>query len=599
MRALCPHAERCTGCPLIALDYEDQLARKSRAVVEACALYPDLSRCEIAPVVAAETITDYRVRAKLVVGAGGAVGLFAPERHEVLDLPECRVLTREVASTVAALRQLIRQPPAASGATLIPRADGGALTAIDVREARADRVRLLVSLVVDGRRAGTESEVRAAAEAIVKAEPRVSSVALSLHASGPRVLGAAPRVVLGDGEVVDEIAGVPHFATPGAFVQTHRGQAARLHQAIERALVTALGPLEGRTVFDVYGGSGAIGLALAKAGARVTLVESYAPAARLAERAGLSVVADDATLLPGRADAVVVDPPRRGLSARARAAVARAAPRAIAYVSCNPDTLARDLDAFVQLGFATTRIEPFDMIPLSEQVEAMALLQPAPLPAPHVLFENEDLVIVDKPAHLPTTPQGEHAGSLLERVRALPGCSGAAPLHRLDLETSGVNVFAKSGEAVARWQPALPRTTKRYLALVRGITRGKGAVNRPLAEAGRERPAHTRYWRLEVAGGHSLLEVEPREGKKHQIRRHLAGLGHPVVGDTRHGHAATNRHFEEKHGLDRQLLHLCRLELATPDGHEPIVVSSPLPPACIAVLQRVGFRAAAAHDEKP
>ncbi len=99
-----------------------------------------------------------------------------------------------------------------------------------------------------------------------------------------------------------------------------------------------------------------------------------------------------------------------------------------------------------------------------------------------------------------------------------------------------------------------------------------------------------------LAGGHSLVFVEPREGRKHQIRRHMAGLGHPVIGDARHGHGPTNRHFEEKHGLDRQLLHLERLELGQPTGGPPIQVSSPLPGDFIAVLQRLGFRNARAGE---
>ena len=592
MRALCTHADRCTGCPLIALDYADQLARKSTALVDAVSLYPSLERVPIESMVAADPITGYRVRAKLVVGAGGAVGLFGPDDHEVIDLPECRVLTAEVAATVSALRALIRNPPPGSGATLVPRADGGALVAIDVREARAGSTRTLVSLVVDARRCGSEAQTRSAAEAIVAADPRVATVALSKHAQGPRVLGGAPRTLLGPGEVADEIAGVAHWAAPGAFVQTHRGQAEALHREICGALGSMLGPLDGKRVLDLYGGSGAIGLALAKAGARVTVVESYAPAARLAQLAGLEVALDDAGIFQasGVVDAVVVDPPRRGLGARVRAAVARARPRAIVYVSCNSETLTRDLDAFVLLGYTPTRLRPFDMIPLSDHVETLALLQPTPRPAPRVLFENDEIVVVDKPAHEPTTPQGEHESSLLERVRALPGCEAAAPLHRLDLETSGVNVFAKSSESAARWQRAFAATRKRYFALVRGVTRPKGAVNRPLVDAGRERLAHTRYVRVEVAGGHSLLEVEPREGKKHQIRRHLAGLGHAIAGDGRYGHAATNRHFAEKHGLDRQLLHLGRLELATPSGGLPIVISSPLPGGFIAVLKRLSFR---------
>lgn len=600
MRVECPHAERCTGCPLIGLDYAEQLEKKLATLRSALARFPALARLPVEAMVAADPVSGYRVRAKLVVGAGGAIGLYAAEGHEVLDLPECRVLTPEVAAEVAALRELCRNPPVGAGKLLVPRADGGVLSGVDVREARAGGVRLLVTLIVEGGRAGTDAEAAVAARAIMAREPNVAGVALSVRGSGPRLLGGAPRTVAGASELPDEIDGVAHRATPGAFVQTHRGQAARLHQAIREALGSALGSLAGRLVYDVYGGSGAIGLMLARAGAEVTLVESFAPAARAARDAGLAVIADDAELVraEGRVDAVVVNPPRRGLGPRARAAVASAKPKAVAYVSCAPDTLARDLDAFLVLGFSPRLLRPFDMIPLSEQVETLALLEPGPRPSPRLLFENGDLIVIDKPPHEPTTPQGEHPFSLLERVRRLPGAERAVPLHRLDLETSGVIVFARDGESAARWQPAFTGegTQKRYLALVRGVTRAKGAVNRDLLEAGRTRAAHTRYRRVEVAGGHSLVFVEPREGRKHQIRRHMAGLGHPVIGDARHGHGPTNRHFEEKHGLDRQLLHLERLELGQPTGGPPIQVSSPLPGDFIAVLQRLGFQNARAGE---
>lgn len=596
MRVECPHAERCTGCPLIGLDYAEQLEKKRAALCSALERHPALARLPVEAMVAAEPVSGYRVRAKLVVGPGGAIGLYAAMGHEVLDLPRCRVLTPEVAAGVAALRELCRNPPAGAGELLVPRALGGALTGVDVREARAGGVRLLVTLIVERGWAGTDAEASAAARAIMEREPSVAGVALSRRGPGPRLLGGAPRTIAGAGELPDEIDGVAHRATPGAFVQTHRGQAARLHRAIRAALESVLGPLAGRRIYDVYGGSGAIGLMLARAGAEVTLVESFAPAARAARDAGLAVIADDAELLraEGPVDAVVVNPPRRGLGPRARATLAAARPRAIAYVSCAPDTLARDLDALLVLGLSPRLVRPFDMIPLSEQVETLALLQPGPRPLPRVLFENEDLVVIDKPPHEPTTPQGEHPWSLLERVRQLPGAERAVPLHRLDLETSGVIVFARDGERAARWQPVFTGegTQKRYLALVRGVTRPKGAVNRELLEAGRARAAHTRYRRVEVAGGHSLVLVEPREGRKHQIRRHLAGLGHPVIGDARHGHGPTNRHFEEKHGLDRQLLHLERLELGTPSGGPPIQISSPLPGDFIAVLQRLGLRGA-------
>lgn len=589
----CPHAARCTGCPLIALDAAKQLEMKAALLANALARYPELAGVSCEPLVGAEPTQGYRVRAKLVVGAGGAVGLYAAEGHEVLDLPECRVLTPEVKRGVAALRALAQGSAPEAGPALVPAADGGALVGADVRECRSGEAKLLVTLIFDPRRAPSNAEIEAAARALTHAEPSVAGVAVSLRQRSERVLGATPRSVAGAAWLPDVIDGVAHRASPGAFVQAHRGQAARLHRAVREALEHALGSLEGKCVYDVYGGSGAIGLALARAGARVTLVESFAPAVRAAREAGLAAIECDAESLRVEppVDAVVVDPPRRGLAPRVRANLAASRPRAIAYVSCAPDTLARDLAAFRLLGFVARRVQGFDMIPHSEQVEALALLVPGPRPAPTQLFENEELVIVDKPPHEPTTPQGEHAASLLDRVRALPGAESAVPMHRLDLETSGVALFAKSGEQAARWQPALTGegTRKHYLALVRGVTRDKGVVNRALTEGGRERAARTRYRRLAVAGGHSLVQVEPDEGGKHQIRRHLSGLGHAVIGDQRYGHAGTNRHFEEKHGVDRQLLHLASVELAEPGGGLPLRVSSPLPGDFLSVLQRLGF----------
>ncbi|MBI4954319.1 MAG: RNA methyltransferase, partial [Myxococcales bacterium] len=297
-------------------------------------------------------------------------------------------------------------------------------------------------------------------------------------------------------------------------------------------------------------------------------------------------------------DAVLVDPPRRGLAPELRAALAGAAPRAIAYVSCDVATLARDLAAFRWLGYATARLEPLDMIPLSAEVETFALLVPAPAPAPRVLHADGELLAVDKPPHLPTTPQGEHARSLLDAVRKLPGGAAAVPLHRLDLGTSGVCLFARSAEVAGALARAFTegRSRKTYLALVRGMTQPRGSIRRPLEDEGRMREAATRYRRVAVVAGHSLLEVEPAEGRRHQIRRHLASIGHPVVGDARWGDAATNRHFEARYGLDRTFLHCRRIELAraAEDTRAPLVLESELAGDLAAVEARACATAATA-----
>jgi 23S rRNA (uracil1939-C5)-methyltransferase len=388
-------------------------------------------------------------------------------------------------------------------------------------------------------------------------------------------------------------------------VQAHRGQAAAISARLIERLGRALGSLRGARVLELYAGSGALGLALCRQGARALLVERFAPALELAEeaaraqgvaqlqtRAGDALhVARELARAGERFDAVIANPPRRGLPADLRAAIAALEPRAIAYVSCDPETLARDLDQLALLGYAARALEPFDMMALSDDVECVALLGPAAAPPLPVLYEDDALIAIDKPPHLPTTPQGRGTRSLLQTVREQRALPELFAVHRLDAGTSGVCLLAKRRSAVAKWSAALKAGEKQYLALVRGVTRDKGSINRPLRDGDALQPARTRYARLELLASHSLLRVRPDQGRTHQIRRHLAAIGHPVLGDERHGHAASNRHFELKHGLDRSFLHLAQIELLHPVTSKPLVLQAELAGDLRAVAERL--RAAA------
>jgi 23S rRNA (uracil1939-C5)-methyltransferase len=179
---------------------------------------------------------------------------------------------------------------------------------------------------------------------------------------------------------------------------------------------------------------------------------------------------------------------------------------------------------------------------------------------------------------------------MLEAVRTLRGASEAVPLHRLDAETSGVCLFARSPSQAAAGQRALvgAAASKRYLAWVRGMARARGRVSRPIVEAGQARSAATRYRRLAVVAGHALLEVRPETGRTHQIRRHLAAIGEPVLGDERYGHAASNRHLFERFGLDRPFLHCASIELSHPRTGRVLTVTAPLAPDLRVVLERAG-----------
>jgi 23S rRNA (uracil1939-C5)-methyltransferase len=276
------------------------------------------------------------------------------------------------------------------------------------------------------------------------------------------------------------------------------------------------------------------------------------------------------------------------MSPLARELLGRLDAPAIAYVSCDPDTLARDLDHFVRLGWTVSSLQPLDMIPLTDEVETIALLRRVTLAPARVAYEDDEIVVVEKGPHEPTTPQGEYATSLLARVRRLPSCTEAVAVHRLDVGTSGLVMFVKQPDGLARWRTVSDAETSRrvYVAGARGVTPSKGAITRDLREDGKLLAARTRYRRLAVASGHSVLRVVPEQGRLHQIRRHLAAIGHPLLGDERYGHPATNRYFEEKNALDRTFLHCVRVEFDHPTSGQRLIVEAPMPGDLRAVLER-------------
>lgn len=568
----CPHAERCGGCPLLGTPYAQQLAFKQRKLEQALHGYPELAGVSVVSTRAAASVTGYRLRGKLVV-AERRLGLYGQGGHEVVDIPSCRVLSPKVKAAVDSVRAALPLP----------------LLALDVRE--VDEGSLVTFIAASDT---PRAELRSAAEVLMRAEPSVQGVALSRRSRRtPQLLGDTPEPLLGLASAPHHFAaGTPHHeAVPGGFVQSHAAQTDALHAAIVGELGRALGGLTGKRVLELYAGAGALALRLAAEGVDVTVCDSFAAnlstVTRAAEAQGLHVnvrfgAAEEAFAEGTSFDAVVVDPPRRGLSPAVRHGIVELAPRALVYVACEPRTLARDLAHFARSGYRTETLTPWDMIPLSDSVEALAVLTPGPAPAPHVLYEDERWLALEKPAFLPTTPQGEHAVSLLDRLRELDGATASVPAHRLDIGTSGVVWFAKEPSAVAELAQALANGDKEYLLLARGIVRKKGRIERALSEGAARRNAATRYVREAVVGTHSLVRATLETGRRHQIRRHFASIGHPILGDERYGDPSTNRHFVERHGLDRPFLHCQRTTLELRGNR--VVVESPLPFELGAVL---------------
>lgn len=236
---------------------------------------------------------------------------------------------------------------------------------------------------------------------------------------------------------------------------------------------------------------------------------------------------------------------------------------------------------------------------------------PPPEPAPGleaeaipvtVLFQDFDLMVVDKPAGLtvhpaPGHPTGTLVNALLAIVPDLKGISGTLRpgiVHRLDKDTSGLILVAKNDRAMRVLQRQLKDRDvhKTYLALVQGVPKpAQGVIEAPIgrhpknrkkmAVVANGRESETRYRVREVlAGGrYALLEVEPVTGRTHQIRVHMAAIGHPVVADTVYG--------KRSDVLGRQFLHAWKIAFAMPLGGREVEFESPLPRDLREALERL------------
>ncbi len=210
-------------------------------------------------------------------------------------------------------------------------------------------------------------------------------------------------------------------------------------------------------------------------------------------------------------------------------------------------------------------------------------------PAPRIVYEDEALAVVEKPAGLVVHPAPSHRGpTLVSELGELLG-GGEDPerpgiVHRLDKDTSGLLVVARTDAAHAALQRAVrERSVERaYLALAGGrIASRTGTIDAPIGRSARQRQrmavsgaasrqARTHFEVLELLRRESYLEAKLETGRTHQIRAHFAAIGHPLLGDATYGGG-------ERYGLRRQFLHAHRLAFAHPVSGEPLSFSSPLP----------------------
>jgi 23S rRNA (uracil1939-C5)-methyltransferase len=396
-------AGRCGGCVLQILDYPAQLAWKAAALGRHLAQVLDRSPpVAILPVVASPRTLGYRNKSKLVAaedrplvdgldslgglgGQGGPgrdepprliLGAFAPRSHEVVDLAGC-ALAEPPLDAVA--RSVVAAARAHHVSAYDERRRTGTLRHAVLRSSARGAVQVTFVTSTPDFPAGV-----ALAEDLRARHPAIVGVVHNVNAStGNAIWGDVEALVWGAPTLDDEIDGIRLRLSARAFFQANREVAARAY----RAIATAIAPTARDTVVDAYAGVGGIALTLARAGAgRVLGIETHAAAVEDATaNAASNGLAGAATFVAGdaaaclkaipEATAVVLNPPRKGCAPAVLAETARLRPRRVAYLSCAPVSLARDLAILHTLGYDTRAITPFDMLPHTPHLEVLAVLE--------------------------------------------------------------------------------------------------------------------------------------------------------------------------------------------------------------------------------
>lgn len=249
---------------------------------------------------------------------------------------------------------------------------------------------------------------------------------------------------------------------------------------------------------------------------------------------------------------------------------------------------------------------PRDTVAAGDTVAVEALLDASDQTAPEALefgvaHEDREVIVIDKPAGLVVHPGAGNrthtlVNGLLHRWPELAQLPRAGLIHRLDKDTSGLLVVARTPRAFQRLvaMMAAREIHRTYLAVVHGIVVAGGTVDAAIsrdrqqrtrmrvAEGGREAVTHYRV--RQKFRAHTLLEIQLETGRTHQIRVHLQHIGCPIVGDPLYGlrrrlpPAALPALVTALQGLRRQALHACRLEFPHPGGRKTVCAESPLPP---------------------
>lgn len=374
----CKVAKRCGGCQLQNLTYEEQLAYKQKQLQGLLSSF-----APVQPIIGMDNPTHYRNKVQAAFywdykHRRCAAGVFQSTSQRIVPVEHCMIEDEASDAVVQTVRRL------ADSFKIKPydmRYHTGVLRHVLVRRGFATGEMMVVLVTLSAQFPSKNNFVKA----LLKAHPEITTVVHNINPYTTNlVLGEQSKILYGKGTIEDVLCGCRFRISPASFFQINPVQCEKLyHYAIDAAQLTGR-----ETVFDSYCGTGTIGIIAAAYAKQVTGVELNRDAVRdsvaNAKRNGVEnirFVAGDAGEYITRAakngerfEVVMMDPPRAGSTVKFMKAVCKMRPQRIVYISCNPVTLARDLQFLTRQGYRAESIQGFDMFPYTKHIETVVLM---------------------------------------------------------------------------------------------------------------------------------------------------------------------------------------------------------------------------------
>lgn len=372
----CPYAKKCGACTLQNLPYEDQLRVKQSEMIRMLGRFGRVER-----IVGMKDPLHYRnkIQAAFRSKSGKVVsGVYQSGSRRIIEVEDCMIEDASAAPILATVRKLcasmrIRPFDLVTGE--------GFLRHVLIRRGVATGEIMVVLVTVPGEFRGE----RAFADELCRRHPEITTLLRNINPTDtPLFLGNETHILSGDGYITDRLCGLTFRLSPRSFYQVNPAMTELLYKKAREYAA-----LSGRErVIDAYCGTGTIGLIMAPLAREVIGVEvnrdAVADARVNAKENGIKnadfQAADAGEFMSAmaraheRADVVMLDPPRAGCSQKFLQSLLTLAPRRIVYISCNPETLARDLHTLTRGGYAVKKIQPFDMFPYTNHVENVVCL---------------------------------------------------------------------------------------------------------------------------------------------------------------------------------------------------------------------------------